>query len=59
MNPEWKDAPDWAQWKAQDANGTWCWYETKPIPMKTCWHGSAWGADSMCADPNPDWRDTL
>ena len=28
--PEWKDAPDWAQWLAMDANGDWYWYELEP-----------------------------
>jgi hypothetical protein len=31
MKPEWKDAPDWAQWLAMDADGTWFWFEVEPI----------------------------
>lgn len=30
MKPNWKDAPGWAQWLAQDADGVWYWYESQP-----------------------------
>lgn len=26
----WKDAPEWANWLAQDRDGSWFWYTTKP-----------------------------
>lgn len=28
--PEWKDAPEWAMWLAQDGDGFWCWFQKKP-----------------------------
>ena len=28
--PDWKDAPDWAEWLAMDESGDWYWYEIKP-----------------------------
>lgn len=28
--PSWRDAPEWAQWLAMDAEGKWFWYESKP-----------------------------
>lgn len=28
--PDWKDAPEWAQWAAMDDTGHWYWYEQKP-----------------------------
>lgn len=28
--PDWKDAPEWAQWLARDSNGLWYWYEMEP-----------------------------
>ncbi len=31
MRPHWKDAPQWAQWLAQDADGEWFWWESMPI----------------------------
>lgn len=29
-NPSWKDAPEWAEYRAMDGNGVWWWYEKKP-----------------------------
>ncbi len=28
--PEWKDAPEWANWLAMDGDGTWWWYDLEP-----------------------------
>lgn len=28
--PDWDDAPEWAEWLAQDADGSWWWYESQP-----------------------------
>lgn len=30
MKPDWKDAPEWANWLAMDDNGSWNWYEHEP-----------------------------
>lgn len=30
MKPDWKDAPEWAKFLAEDADGTWWWYEAEP-----------------------------
>lgn len=30
MKPDWKDAPEWAQWLAMDEDGMWGWYEIEP-----------------------------
>ena len=30
MKPDWNDAPEWANYVAQDADGTWWWYEKEP-----------------------------
>jgi hypothetical protein len=31
MKPSWKDAPEWAQYLAQDTNGRWYWWEIEPV----------------------------
>lgn len=31
MKPDWKDAPEWAQWLAMDGDGRWVWYDRKPF----------------------------
>lgn len=28
--PDWKDAPEWAQWLAQDSDGEWYWFACEP-----------------------------
>ena len=30
MKPDWKDAPEWANWLARDMSGRWFWWERKP-----------------------------
>lgn len=30
MKPDWKDAPEWAQWLAMDLGGPWVWFEFQP-----------------------------
>ena len=38
MKPDWKDAPEWANWVAMDFDGTWYWYEKQPYKC-TCFDG--------------------
>lgn len=33
MTPHWVDAPEWAQWLAQDEDGQWHWFQDKPEAM--------------------------
>lgn len=64
--PNWKDAPEWAQWLAQDRSGNWLWYSKKPTPNEVIL-GMGWpiwidGGKSVPAGDgpdNPNWRDTL
>lgn len=39
--PNWKDAPEWAQWLAQDSlsqgGGAWNWFETLPTLDRGVW----------------------
>lgn len=30
MKPDWKDAPDWANYLAMDDDGIWVWYDERP-----------------------------
>jgi len=64
-HPRWKDAPDWANYLAQDGAGSWYWYEH---PIYAHEDYDAWyeqgGFDGRIADAgvaakrNPDWRNT-
>jgi hypothetical protein len=30
VKPDWKDAPEWAQWLARSSDGNWTWFEFEP-----------------------------
>jgi hypothetical protein len=55
MKPEWKDAPEWAQWAAQDFDGDWYWFENKPIQLEFGWASSTGRIQNI----NQDWRESL
>lgn len=55
--------PEWAQYKAQDADGSWFWWERKPMASYGEWmHGI--GREGRLAPagedaPSPAWEQTL
>ena len=64
MKPNWEDAPNWAEYLAQDMGGMWFWYGEKPHR----YHGdTAWCCDSDVKfehasygdGGNPKWEETL
>lgn len=61
---DWSDAPDWAQYTAQDEDGSWWWYQEVPYIAgdDTMWNnrGGKWDRATWgeCS-PNPNWRNTL
>lgn len=63
--PSWDDAPEWANFTAQDECGSWCWFDVEPIPhdVDQEWmlgHGWAECATAIGEAPgNPDWKNTL
>lgn len=42
MKPDWKDAPEWANWLAMDDDDCWFWYENKPYLIKDAADGFKW-----------------
>jgi hypothetical protein len=34
IKPDWKNAPEWAQWLAQDYDHIWFWFEHEPKPSE-------------------------
>lgn len=34
---QWKGAPRWAKYKAQDKGGEWCWFEHMPVALSDYW----------------------
>ena len=57
MKPEWKDAPEWANYLAQDNDGMWYWYEFKPYTD----NGDKWHYNKgKCQIASiSTWKDTL
>lgn len=62
MKPDWKDAPEWAQWLANDMSGDWYWFENKPrLSLRSClWMPE--GGDCAFGEAGlylPNWQDSL
>lgn len=53
--------PDWAEWIAQDADGTWWAYEAEPNQQHNGWYENEVGRiRRLHRDaPNPDWSACL
>lgn len=55
MKPEWKDAPEWAQYLAADLTTEashpecWVWFEDLPV-----WSGCGW----LCGESHSKWLQT-
>ncbi|NII73956.1 hypothetical protein FHW84_002529 [Dyella sp. SG562] len=58
MKPDWKDAPEWAKWLAQDDNGKWFWYEVQP-DQRICSWGDMGGRYQEALSGDGGWRATL
>ena len=58
MKPNWKDAPEWANWLAMDEDGTWCWYERMP---RSNFQSNKWqsGSRKMLAGNTSVWHESL
>jgi hypothetical protein len=54
--PDWKDAPEWANFLAQDEDHAWCWFENEPNRMRGSWSPN----DGRYKDTYAkDWQETL
>ena len=55
--PNWDDAPEWANYLAQDEDGTWFWYSYKPVIT----NGEYWDARDGNTEPASveDWEKSL
>lgn len=59
MKPAWKDAPEWAEWLAMDADGTWSWFASLPFILDGEWMPAPKTLCRTAKEPDLDWRDTL
>lgn len=54
-------APEWANWIAQDANGSWWYFEYEPSAIGCWWWSDVDGKFELVRKDahNPNWRSTL
>ena len=57
MKPDWENAPDWAQWVAMDADGTWWWFDEKPQEIGREWMAPVGG--NVAKVIASSWRESL
>jgi len=58
--PDWKDAPEWAQFVAQDEDGGWWWYECEPDQSSGVWsHNRTGGRVQGAVIRVSGWKETL
>lgn len=62
QKPDWKDAPKWANFVAQDDNGDWWWFESKPQLFEGTWWTGRSGLrveDSWLSTDAVDYKESL
>jgi len=57
MKPDWKDAPDWANYLARDDDGCWNWFQFEPYCWGTYWRSSK--GEVCVASDVAHWTETL
>lgn len=57
MKPDWKDAPEWANWLAMDQDGEWIWHEHEPEQGGRYWLSVERGRRAKAGETR--WQDTL
>ena len=55
------ELPDWVNWLAQDADGTWWGFEVEPLQHHQGWYENEVGRYIKITTEvaNPDWQNTL
>ena len=59
---QWKGAPRWAKYKAQDKGGEWCWFEQMPVALSDYWENYEEGGkfERVCSGEENDlWAASL
>ena len=56
-----QNLPDWINWIAQDADGTWWGYSVEPLQQHSGWYENEIGRylKLIKSEPNPDWQSSL
>jgi hypothetical protein len=60
MKPHFEDAPEWANYMAMDADGTWWWFQAAPRldEEESIW-GTSGGQSGVAMVQHEDWKETL
>ena len=56
MKPDWKNAPEWANWLAMDSDGSWYWFAEEPDQDSYSWRST--GSRYDLANPDFYWKNT-
>lgn len=56
FEPNWDDAPEWANWLAQNSNGQWKWFRCNPYKNNDNWYSTH---NSANASESTNWQQTL
>ncbi|GGU79506.1 hypothetical protein GCM10009504_40510 [Pseudomonas laurentiana] len=59
--PDWKDAPQWAEWLARDSFGEWYWFQAFPDCRQVLWLAD-YDTEHTLAGKSAsgvDWKDSL
>jgi hypothetical protein len=59
MKPDWKDAPEWAQWLGMDLDGAWWWFASAPAKHENGWMPKPKTLCRIASEPELNWRETL
>jgi len=61
MKPDWKDAPEWAEWLALDGRGEWCWHEKAPSisTFRQVWFNDGEKEFAATDLSEQDWKESL
>jgi hypothetical protein len=60
-NTDWSIAPEYAKWLAQDHDGTWHWFDSKPFTLEFAWDFASTSYDVALKTGviSSNWKNTL
>jgi hypothetical protein len=56
VKPDWKDAPEWANYLAMDEDGEWYWHEYEPLLVGSIWSALTGRIQYTFPSPPPWWE---
>lgn len=59
MKPNWKDAPEWANYLAQDDDQEWWWFECEPDTREGYWYSEKGKMQRETDGSESTWKESL